>query len=384
MFESERERERGWEGRWERGGRLAPTPTPLSTSLLRRQGGVLRRRRRPLLQAAAGEEGRRGGVDRTGPSFSPARARLANRLLPHQPGPRGDAETAFYQHVQAALAREGLDWEATARAARGAARSQPPFPPASWAAANAPLLAALPIYHGIVDRPAGGVLLALEDVAGPCRHPCVADIKIGASSAHPDDPPARVAQCAAKRGAAVQAALGFRLCGARVSRTRKVMVNHQKMWALPFQTLPLFLPLPRPTAPPHATTGAGPRPSAKRCGRAGRGRPWQRGPPAARGSCPLPPPASTRSRPGRRRRPSLRFARRPRCWCSTAGAAAREGRGMSAEGRRPCGCAISRTPAPARPAPTQTFTRASSRSRPRCGRPRRRASDFEGRRSRAL
>ena len=157
-------------------------------------------------------------VDRTGPSFSPARARLANRLLPHQPGPRGDAETAFYQHVQAALAREGLDWEATARAARGAARSQPPFPPASWAATNAPLLAALPIYHGIVDRPAGGVLLALEDVAGPCRHPCVADIKIGASSAHPDDPPARVAQCAAKRGAAVQAALGFRLCGARVSR----------------------------------------------------------------------------------------------------------------------------------------------------------------------
>ncbi len=41
-------------------------------------------------------------------------------------------------------------------------------------------------------------------------------------------------------------------------------------------------------------------------------------------------PRSMRSRPGRRRRPSLRFARRPRCWCSTAGAAAREGRGMSA------------------------------------------------------
>jgi inositol-polyphosphate multikinase len=117
---------------------------------------------------------------------------------PLQPGPRGERERAFYETCAAAAA------------------ASPAF-----AARHAPLLAALPRFHGFVaweEESRRLLLLALEDVAAPYARPCVLDIKIGHRTWHAGCGPEERGRRAAKDAASTQAALGWKVCGMQVWR----------------------------------------------------------------------------------------------------------------------------------------------------------------------
>ena len=131
---------------------------------------------------------------------------------PLQAGVRGERERAFYEGVTRLAAPSSGDGDS-----HGDDHPAGPF-----TARAAPLLAALPRFHGVAAAggPENTLFLVLEDVAAGYARPCLADIKVGARAWYPGASPADAAKWKAHDGVATQGVLGWKVCGMQVWRWR--------------------------------------------------------------------------------------------------------------------------------------------------------------------
>ena len=131
---------------------------------------------------------------------------------PLQAGVRGERERAFYEGVTRLAATSGGDGDSDGD----------DHPAGPFTVRAAPLLAALPRFHGVAAAggPENTLFLVLEDVAAGYARPCLADIKVGARAWYPGASPADAAKWKAHDGAATQGVLGWKVCGMQVWRRR--------------------------------------------------------------------------------------------------------------------------------------------------------------------
>jgi len=99
------------------------------------------------------------------------------------------------------------------------------FQELSFTLRNAPLLRAVPKFHGVVSVGSGNLLLELEDVTYMYDRPSIMDVKIGMRTWYDDADPAYIQKCKEKDAQTTQSLLGFRICGMQVYHN-----NSQRYW----------------------------------------------------------------------------------------------------------------------------------------------------------